>query len=157
MKFRTDFVTNSSSSAFIFEKGLEYKELFQKEDLLGLEKKIKKISDLDSWRQASLFWWFGINEYMYHKKEVTEDYSLLFTVLAYGAELDDYYNEPALLTESGEIKYEELCGIKNILRSFLPEDKKISMVVAKKELKRNIFLKQGHWLKRWLPKGQRSC
>ena len=108
MKILTDFVTNSYSSAFIFEKGLEYKELFQKEDLLGLEKKIKKIPDLDSWNQASLFWWFGIKEYMYHKKDAIEDYSLLFTVLAYGAELDAYHSEPVLLAEGGEMKYEEL-------------------------------------------------
>lgn len=73
MKYRTDFVTNSSSSAFIFEKGLDYKELFQKEELLGLEKEIEKISDLGFWEQMCLFWWFGINEYIYHKKEAGKD------------------------------------------------------------------------------------
>ena len=108
MKYRTDFVTNSSSSSFIFEKGLDYKELFQKEELLGLEKRVKKISDLDSWGQASLFWWFGIREYVYRKKEAPEDCSLLFTVLVYGSELDSYFNQPAWLEENGEIKYEEL-------------------------------------------------
>jgi len=108
MKYRTDFVTNSSSSAFIFEKGLDYKELFQKEELLGLEKRIKKISDLDSWGQASLFWWFGIKEYVYHKKEATEECSLLFTVLAYGAEYDYFAYQPARLAENGEIKYEDV-------------------------------------------------
>lgn len=107
MKLRTDFITNSSSSAFIFEKGLNYKELFQKEELLGLEKRIKKISDLDSWDQASLFWWFGTEEYIYHKKENFKEYELLFAVLAYGVETDRF-DDLDILTENGEIKYEEL-------------------------------------------------
>ena len=107
MKYRTDFVTNSSSSAFIFEKGLDYQELFQKEELRGLKKRIKKISDLDSWEQASLFWWFGAQEYIHHKKENFKEYELLFAVLAYGAETDWSY-EPDILAEDGEIKYEEL-------------------------------------------------
>ena len=108
MKLRTDFVTNSSSSAFIFEKGLDYKELFQKEELLGLEKEVEKISELGFWDQMSLFWWFGINEYVYHKKEEEKDCALLFTVLAYLSEVDNSLKEPFRLAKSGVINYEEL-------------------------------------------------
>ena len=81
MKLRTDFITNSSSSSFIFEKGIDLSEFKQRaiekhkvvyersqykdyryengEDILQhLEQRVERISELDYWALMELYDWY---------------------------------------------------------------------------------------------------
>ena len=99
MKLRTDFVTNSSSSSFIFEKGIDlsefkqramekhkvvygpsqYKGYFRYEDgewiLQHLEQEVERISELDYWPLRELYVWYERDVVEQWLKKEPEEFS----------------------------------------------------------------------------------